>query len=152
MALNNQILWASLLGIGLGVAANWLGSASPAVIYGLQGCKLLSGMFVGLLKMLMVPLVLASITVGVANLRLHSRLHRVWRLTLLFFIGSMLLAIAQGLLAANLLQPGKGLTLALLQHSSQLPAARDLSLGQFLSEFVAGLFVNPFAADRKSVV
>ena len=146
MTLNNQILWASILGIGLGTLANEMGNTTDVVIYGLQVCKLVSGIFVSLLKMLLVPLVFASISVGVANLRMHSRLHQVWRLTLLFFVGSMLLAIVQGLLAANWFAPGKGLTMDVFKSSALSVASRDLSLGQFISEFVAGLFVNPFAA------
>lgn len=146
MSLNSQILAGSLLGIGLGGLFVSLGSESVWTAKGLYLCQIISSVFINLLKMLLVPLVFTSIVTGVANLRLHSQLHRVWKLTLMFFVVSMMLAIMQGLLAANLFAPGKGQTLELLRQASPAIPAKTMTLGEFAAAFIAGLFVNPFAA------
>ena len=77
--------------------------------------ELVGTLFIDMLKMVMIPLVFTSIAVGVANLRAHRQMHRVWKATLGFFMFSMALAIILGLTAANLFRPGEGLQLAMFQ-------------------------------------
>ena len=74
------------------------------------GAALRTVVFAALL--ILVPLVFTSIAVGVASLRAHRQMHRVWTLTLGFFVFSMAAAIVLGMGAANLFEPGKGLELA----------------------------------------
>ena len=50
---------------------------------------LVGNLFIDLLKMVLIPLVFTSIAVGVANLRAHRQMHRVWIATLGFFVLSM---------------------------------------------------------------
>jgi len=102
--------------------------------------------FVDLLKMILVPLVFTSIAVGVANLRAHQQMHRVWTVTLAFFVLSMAIAIVIGLSATNLFAPGKGLSLALFQSTTSQMTAKHMTLADFALSFFHGLFVNPFAA------
>jgi Na+/H+-dicarboxylate symporter len=66
--------------------------------------------------MVLIPLVFTSIAVGVANLRAHQQMHRVWQITVLCFACTTTLAIALGLGAAHLFQTGQGLSLALFQE------------------------------------
>ena len=73
-------------------------------------------------------------------------MHRVWQLTLGFFVFSMAVAIVIGLSAVNLFEPGKGLSLALFQDAMQNFEAKQMTLGEFAQSFLHGLFVNPFAA------
>ena len=143
LSLNAQILVGALLGIlaGFAIAA---GKGSPLAQGGLYAAGLLGGLFVDLLKMILVPLVFCSIAVGVANLRAHRQMHRVWKLTLGFFVLSMALAIVLGMGAANLFEPGKGLGFDLLQGATA--PAPPMTLAEFGEKFLHGLFVNPFAA------
>jgi Na+/H+-dicarboxylate symporter len=99
-----------------------------------------------MLKMVLAPLIFTTITVGVANLRQHSQMHKVWKATLGFFALSMALSVGMGLSAANLFEPGKGLSLDLFQNAKQGFAAKQLSFAEFIAEFLHGLFLNPFAA------
>ena len=127
VSLNSQIFLGALIGVGLGLSFAQIGVETPAVKQAIYGFSLLGTLFIDLLKMVLVPLVFTSIAVGVANLRLHSQLHRVWLFTLGFFVLSMALAIALGLSAANLFEPGKGLSLDLFHNASQNFAAKQMS-------------------------
>lgn len=146
ITLNTQIF----LGAGLGIALGWLfaqiGPETNSIKQSLFVCGLVGTLFIDLLKMVLVPLVFTSIVVGVANLRQHSQLHRVWISTLSFFVLSMALAILLALLAANWFEPGKGLNLDLFQGVSQSIAAKQMSFAEFIANFLHGLFINPFAA------
>lgn len=146
MSINTQILLGCILGIGLGLLFASLGPQSAMVKHGVFLCSILGNVFIDLLKMVLVPLVFTSIAVGVANLRQHSQLHRVWICTLVFFIASMALAIGLALAGTNLFQPGKGLSLDLFRSAHTHIAAKEMSFGEFFATFLHGLFVNPFAA------
>ena len=96
--------------------------------------------------MVMIPLVFTSIAVGVANLRAHRQMHKVWKATLGFFIFSMALAIMLGLTAANLVRPGEGLQLAMFQDAMQGFRAEQMALSDFFAHFLHSLFQNPMTA------
>lgn len=145
-SLNAQIVAGAVLGVGLGFWWQALGSTSPVTRQGVYLAGLIGGVFIDLLKMILVPLVFTSIAVGVANLRQHRQIHRVWIATLVFFVTSMGVAILLGLGAANLFAPGKGLDIALFQDKMQGFQAGSLTLGEFFQHFLHGLFLNPFAA------
>lgn len=146
VALNTQIFLGAVFGVALGMGFAKLGPDAAVSKQGIYFCSLLSNLFMDLLKMVLVPLVFTSIAVGVANLRMHGQLHRVWLSTLGFFVVSMALAIMLGVAAANLFEPGKGLNLDLFNNASPNFAAKQMSFEQFVASFLHGLFVNPFAA------
>lgn len=145
-SLNAQILFGVVFGMLLGLGMAALGKDSTTAQQGLYAAGLFGTVFIDLLKMILVPLVFTSIAVGVANLRAHRQIHRVWLVTLGFFVFSMAVAIMLGMGAANLFQPGKGLDLALFHDAMQGFEARQMTLGEFAQSFLHGLFVNPFAA------
>ena len=145
-SLNAQILLGALLGLALGWGMGALPPEASARTYGLYASSVVGGIFIDLLKMILVPLVFTSIAVGIANLQAHRQANRVWQVTLGFFVFSMLLAIVLALLASNIFRPGEGLHLAMFQDAMQGYAAEQLSLHEFFAKFLHGLFVNPFAA------
>lgn len=140
-SLNAQILIAAILGVFLG----WLAHGSDHA-YSLYATNLIGTLFIDLLKMVLVPLVFCSIVVGIANLRQHQQMHKVWRFSLLFFISSMLVAIVIGLTASNLFKPGSGLQMAMFEGAIQQFEAKSMSLPDFFASFLHGLFMNPFKA------
>lgn len=144
--LNSQILLGALLGLALGWGMGALEPDSAVRSYGLYASGLVGGLFIDLLKMILVPLVFTSIAVGIANLQAHRQANRVWQYTLGFFVFSMILAIVLALIASNIFRPGEGLQLAMFQDVMQGYAAEKLSLSEFFANFLHGLFVNPFAA------
>lgn len=145
-SLNAQILAGVLAGLLLGLGLSLLGKESTAAQTGLYIAELVGTLFIDLLKMVMIPLVFTSIAVGVANLRAHRQMHKVWKATLGFFIFSMALAIMLGLTAANLVRPGAGLQLAMFQDAMQGFRAEQMALSDFFAHFLHSLFQNPMTA------
>lgn len=145
-SLNMQILMAAVFGIVIGVYFHGLGADHQAAQAGLYTAGLLGTLFVDLLKMALIPLVFSSIAVGIANLRQHQQMRRVWVTTLLFFIGSMAIAITLGMAASLYFKPGVGMPVNLFEHAMQNFEAKQLPLPEFFAQFLHGLFMNPFAA------
>lgn len=119
ISLNTQILLGTLFGILSGLWFAMLGQESSVTQNTLYAAKLVSTLFVDLLRMVLIPLVFTSIVVGVANLRSHQQMNRVWQGTLFFFFSTMAFSVVLGLTAANLLQPGSGLQIAMFQDAMQ---------------------------------
>ncbi len=145
-SLNLQILWGAVLGVALGAYFHGLGAQHPWVHGGVYAAGLVGSLFIDLLKMILIPLVFCSIAVGIANLRQHQQMHRVWVSTLIFFFSSMSIAITLALLAVNYFQPGAGMHLAMFEQAMQNFQAKQLPLPEFVAQFLHGLFLNPFAA------
>jgi Na+/H+-dicarboxylate symporter len=146
LSLNNQILLGAVTGALIGFWFAQLGQESAISENGLYVAKLAGTLFTDLLKMVLIPLVFTSIVVGVANLRAHQQMNRVWQVTLIFFMSTMALAVALGLAAANLFQPGRELQIAMFQDAVQNFQATQMSLPEFFAHFLHSLFQNPVAA------
>ena len=144
-SLNTQILIGCLAGVAGGL---WLASAEPTPVAAsaLYGAKLIGNLFLDLLRMVLVPLVFSSIVVGVANLRAHDQMHRVWTTTLAFFFATMGLAILIGFGAAHVFRPGEGLQLEMFAAATKNHQARQMPLPDYIAQFLRGLFQNPFKA------
>lgn len=146
ISLNVQILSGTLGGVLLGLWLAGLGQESTVTQSSLYVAKLVGTLFIDLLRMVLIPLVFTSIVVGVANLRSHQQMNRVWQSTLGFFALTMALAVMLGLTAANLFQPGSGMQLALFQDAMQGFQATQMPLPDFFAHFLHSLFQNPIAA------
>ncbi len=145
-SLNIQILLGAIFGVAIGLYFHALGAEHQVVQSGLYASGLVGMLFIDLLKMILIPLVFCSITVGIANLRQHQQMHRVWVTTLLFFVSSMAIAIVLGMAVSLYFKPGSGLHLAMFEHAMQNFEAKQLPLPEFFAQFLHGLFVNPFTA------
>ena len=145
LSLNTQILIGCLAGIagGLWLAAAGSGEMASNTLY---GAKLAGNLFLDLLRMVLVPLIFSSIVTGVANLRAHDQMHRVWTTTLAFFFATMGIAIVIGFGAAHLFQPGAGLQLEMFADATRNYQARQMPLPDYIAQFLHGLFQNPFKA------
>jgi Na+/H+-dicarboxylate symporter len=123
-----------------------LGVRHAAAQQGIYFSGLLGTLLIDLLKMILIPLVFCSIAVGIANLRQHSQMHRVWVSTMVFFMFTMAIAITLGMVASNYFKPGAGLEIALFEGAMQNFEVKQMPLGDFFAQFLHGLFVNPFKA------
>lgn len=151
-SLNQQILIAVLLGLVAGGLLTQLGDVSPAREWALYSCTLVANLFVDLLKMILIPLVFSTIVVGVANLRAHQQIHRVWQTTLIFFFCSTSLAMILGLTVMNLFHPGQGMHLEMFAHAMENFEQKSLSPSEFFLQFFHNIFLNPFTAFAKGDV
>lgn len=146
IALNMQILLGALCGILLGAGLAMLDRDSSISQNSLYIASLISTLFIDLLKMVLVPLVFTSIVVGVANLRAHQQMNRVWQITLGFFAFTMALAILLGLTVANVFRPGEGLEITMFKDAIQGFEVSQMSLPEFFAHFLHSLFMNPLTA------
>ena len=145
ISLNTQILIGCAAGIASGLFLQTQG-ATPAVENTLYGARMVGNLFLDLLRMVLVPLVFSSIVVGVANLRAHDQMHRVWTTTLAFFFATMGIAIVIGFGAAHIFRPGDGLQLEMFAEATRDFQARQMPLPEYIAQFLRSLFQNPFKA------
>ena len=144
ISLNLQILIGCLIGLAGGLWLSSAGPTAPAAESVLYGARLAGNLFLDLLRMVLVPLVFSSIVVGVANLRAHEQMHRVWTTTLIFFFVTMAIAIVIGFGAAHFFRPGEGLQLDMFADATRQYQARQMPLPDYIAQFLRGLFQNPF--------
>jgi len=145
-SLNTQILIAAVLGIGLGLLFSGKPESSPLLAPSLYVANIIGTLFIDLLKMILIPLVFCSICVGIANLRQHQQMHRVWVTTLSFFALTMAIAVILGMSASLYFKPGAGMHITMFQSAMQGFEAKQMAMPEFFAHFLHGLFVNPFAA------
>ena len=146
MSLNTQILIAAILGIAFGFLLNLFSDTQffDSSIY-LLGIA--SSIFIGLLKMLLVPLIFSSIVVGVSNLQAGGQLSRTWKITLACCVTTTTLALILGLSCAHLFDVGKGVDIALFQEAMNNHQTPDtLTPSSFFTNFIQNTLINPFKA------
>ncbi len=147
ISLNLQIIIGAVVGVLFGFILNGLGSNSPIYSSSIYFCDIIGkNIFIGLLKMILIPLVFTSITVGIANLREHAQMDRVWKTSLIYFISTTALSVLLGMIVINLFKPGVGLEIALFQDSMATFNLEGMTLSEFFRNFISHLFLNPFYA------
>ncbi|MGJ3195929.1 dicarboxylate/amino acid:cation symporter [Peribacillus frigoritolerans] len=105
--------------------------------------KPVGDIFLTLIKMIVVPLIFFSITSGIFSIGDVQKLKRIGTKTLVYYIGTTLLAGGIGLLIAHLFKPGKGIDIANIETSSEYKASEIPTFG----ETILGLFPsNPVQA------
>ena len=103
MPLHFKIIIGLVLGIIWAFASSYLGWNEFTITW----IDPFGTIFIRLLKLIAVPLVLFSIITGVASLTDVSKLGRLGIKTILFYLGTTILAVTVGLLCVNLISPGK---------------------------------------------
>ncbi|GAB2497796.1 dicarboxylate/amino acid:cation symporter [Algoriphagus taiwanensis] len=104
--LHTQIIIGLVLGLVYGIVA--IKTGIPAWLT-LDWIKPIGTIFINGLKMIAMPLVLASLIIGVSNLGDISKLSRIGGKTIVTFLITTVIAICTGLFLVNILVPGKGL-------------------------------------------
>lgn len=104
--LHTQIIIGLVLGLIFGLVVIKTDISPDYTIYYI---KPIGTIFINSLKMIAVPLVLASLIVGVANLGDISKLSRIGGKTLGFYTVTSVIAVTTGLLAVNIFKPGESI-------------------------------------------
>ena len=99
LQLHNKIL----LGLILGILAGAILGERILII------KPLGAIFLRLISMVIVPLIFASIVVGVAGLQDIKKVGRIGMRALIYFMTTTLIAVTIGLGLANVIKPGRGI-------------------------------------------
>ena len=104
-----QLHWQIVLGLILGLGWGLLSSATGFNEFTTNFIKPFGTIFINLLKLIAIPLVLASLVVGVTSLNDTAKLSRMGGKTVLVYMFTTVFAIAIGLAAVNLIKPGTSL-------------------------------------------
>ena len=100
--------------------------------------KPLGDIFINLIKMLVVPLVFATLVAGAAAVGDVSRLGKIAIKSLIYYTVTTVFAVSIGLIVANILQPGSGVEIS--QNASNTISVAPPSL---LSVFMGIIPTNP---------
>ncbi len=100
-----------LLGMVAGIIAGLLLGGMPQIAD--TYIAPLGTLFLNLIKMIIVPLVLSSIIVGTASMNDLKKIGRIGGKTIAFYMATTAIAVMIGILLANLINPGTGLSLTL---------------------------------------
>ncbi|MBL8787832.1 MAG: dicarboxylate/amino acid:cation symporter [Deltaproteobacteria bacterium] len=154
LKLHHWILLSMALGAAIGLPLNWAagqGHVSEGTVRDLAKVgNELGGLFLRLLQMLVVPLIVSSLVTGVTGMGNLKRLGRLGGRTLLYYMVTSLLAILTGMALVNLIQPGVGADLDLLQSgvAESLPkvAAKSDVLEILWDQIVNMIPKNPLRA------
>lgn len=111
---STQILAAMVLGVAVGLLLGYFVGAAQyedttyAKIAGglLEKLDFVGSMFIRLLKMIIIPLIVASLVSGVASLGDARSLGRLGGKTFLYYMCTTVLAVAIGLVLVNVVKPG----------------------------------------------
>ena len=152
-SLNRQILAGAAVGIILGLILQALGQSNSFAGTTIYMCDLAGRVFIDLLKMILIPLVFTSITLGIINLKAHAQMGRVWKITLIYFLCTPALAVILGLILANVFRPGAGVEIHMFQDAvMSFKNMEQMTFPQFFKSFLSSLFMNPIAAMAKGEI
>ncbi|GMR06022.1 MAG: glutamate/aspartate:proton symporter GltP [Gammaproteobacteria bacterium] len=104
LKLHWQILIAMILAVVFGYVTGTEASIGGVTFYSMYG--FVGGLFLSALKMLIVPLIMASIITGVAGIGTGKGFGRLGSKTVIYYFITSLLAILTGLFFVNLIVPG----------------------------------------------
>ncbi len=103
--------WQILLGMALGVIfALVLSTFSWGSDFIGDWIKPFGTIFINALKLIAVPLILASLIKGISDLKDISKLSKMGLRTILLYVFTTIIAVSIGLMVVNLVQPGKTIT------------------------------------------
>lgn len=140
------VLAALLLGIFFGaVARHWAASGYYGMIS--EGLQTGTDLFLRLIKMIVAPLVFASLVTGIAHMGDTKALGRIAARTLGWFLGASIVSLAIGAILVNLLQPGAGLNIALPAANSETVRAAAPSAREFVTHLVPRSIVEALATN-----
>lgn len=107
LALHWQILIGMILGILFGVGMTFTEGGADFVG---NWIKPLGTIFVKLLKLIAVPLIIASLVKGISDLKDISKFKNMGLKTIIIYIGTTVIAITIGLALVNVVEPGNGIS------------------------------------------
>jgi aerobic C4-dicarboxylate transport protein len=133
-----------LLGIVFGVALGWLRPDLGVAM------RPLGDGFIKLIRMVIAPIIFATVVVGVAKMGDMKDVGRIGIKALLYFEGASTLALVIGLVVVNLAKPGLGInadpsTLDPKAVATYASGAQHLTMTEFLMNVIPTTVVDAFA-------
>ena len=152
MAAARRPLWKSLyvqvlIAVALGVLVGWLWPSVGASL------KPLGDGFIKLVKMIITPVIFLTVVTGIAGMRDLGAFGRIAAKALGYFIVVSTLALAVGLVVANVVQPGAGLnvdpsTLDTSKVATYVTKAHETTLTGFLLNIIPDTMFSAFTSGE----
>ena len=132
LALHWKILIGMALGVLFGVALSLINGGDTFIG---NYIKPFGTIFINLLKLIAVPLILASLIKGVSDLKDISKLSQMGGRTIITYLITTLTAVSIGLILVNIIQPGKSISVETRQelveaYSSDTKAKQEAAAKQ----------------------
>ncbi len=135
-----SLAWQMMIGLALGVVVGAMVDAELAKTY----LQPLGDLFIRLIRMVVVPLVIATIIAGAAGISDTSKLGRVATKVLIVYAITTAISVTIGLLFAGAIQPGMGLDL-----STEGLQAKAVTPPKLVDTLLAIVPINPMDAFAK---
>ncbi len=115
-----------------------------------QHLQILSDIFLRLIKMVIAPLILATLVVGIAKLGTFSTVGRIGIKTILYFQFATILALVTGLVIVNLFEPGTKMSLELPRQGTDtgFHSNQPQDLKSFISHLIPTSVVDAMARNE----
>ncbi len=105
-----ELHWQILIGMILGLVFGFIMLQIGGKDFTTDWIKPIGSIFVKLLKLIAIPLILASLIKGISDLQDISKFKNIGLKTILIYIGTTVIAISIGLLLVNTFNPGSGVS------------------------------------------
>src|SRR2546421_6862627 len=141
------ILIAMALGIAMGtIVFNYLPDSRVEIA---ADVNLIAMLFLRLIKMIIAPLVFATLVGGIAHMGSGSKLGRIFAKTMGWFVSASFVSLLLGLVMVNLLQPGANFpgTLPDKAQSTGLPVSA-FSIEKFLTHLIPTSIADAMAQNE----
>lgn len=136
------------IGMVLGILIGWLFPTSSTGFSG-DDLAILSKIFLRLIKMIIGPLVFATLVVGIAKLGDFKVVGRIGLKTLAYFYFATILSLVVGLLVVNVMKPGEVMQLPLPPKGTDTGIeAQKMNFENFLTHIFPASFVEAMATNE----
>jgi aerobic C4-dicarboxylate transport protein len=152
MARAHRPIWTSLyaqvlVAVALGVLVGWLWPSVGASL------KPLGDGFIKLVRMIITPVIFLTVVTGIAGMRDLGAFGRIAAKALAYFLVVSTLALAVGLIVANLVQPGAGLnvdpaSLDTSKVATYVTKAHETTLTGFLLNIIPDTMFSAFTSGE----
>lgn len=116
------------------VSGGIFGALAPEAAHHVE---ILGELWIRMLRMLVVPLIVASIIQGVGSLGDIRRLGRLGSVTVIYYLATSGMAIVLGMLLVNLVQPGVGADVT----AATAPSGVEAAVNTGWADLVRGFFL-----------
>ncbi len=142
------IIAAMILGVVVGAIVHQVADAKTAADLAGYFRILSSSIFLPFIKMIIAPLVISTLTVGIAHLGGGSALGRIGFRTMAWFITASLVSLFLGLLLTNLLRPGDGFHVSGAENLPEPLAGGTFNLKDFLAHVIPTSVIDAMAKNE----
>lgn len=142
------VLGALLLGVLVGFVLHEL-LPDPAIAAAVaRDFSIVTDVFLRLIKMIIAPLIFATLVSGIGHMRDTAAIGRIGLKTLVWFLGASITSLVVGLILVQLLNPGGGLGLHVTAQSTGLVDTSTLTLKDFMTHLVPTSIVDAMARNE----